>query len=941
MSVELDRRALVPSEREEVQDPIRARPAEPEPRRARIRLSDLDPRAIVREGPTLPFVAMALSGLVTQWDDHAFGVLLPEIRADFQADVAFIVGLQVFFGLVRQMIAPAFGYLADRVKRVWLLRAGSIVANGSSIATGLAGGIPMLAGARLGVQAGDAIVAPAGFPLLVDLYPSKVRARLFAFLGVAGNIGAAVGPVVAGTIAVVWGWRVAMVGLGALALGVSLLFFFVREPARGYVDRLEQGLGETAARTEPPPVGWREGWRAAARVHTIRRLWFAAPFLGAISVGTLSLMSFYYADEFGVGPQGRGLITSLSFGIGVGALVLGGPVADRAIRTRPGSIMVVMGAALVLQAVVFVMLWVSPTVVVSAALNIALAAVSATFLPALYAMLSLTIPPRIRGLGLSSALPFYAIGGLAIPVVTSIADTGGWRPAMLVFVPVALVAAAILGTAGPGVARDIASARAAAVAGEAAARARTTLLVARGIEVHHAGVQALFGVDLDVVDGEALALLGVNGAGKSTLLRAIAGVEPASSGAVVFDGRDVTHVPPSSLARDGIVLLPGGRAVLPTLTVRENLRAAAWLHGAHIEDALEWFPELGARLGVPAGALSGGEQHMLGLAMAFLSRPRLLLLDELSLGLAPPVIERLHAIVREIRARGTTLIVVEQDPAAARALAERAVFMEKGEVVFDGPLDELLGRSDLLRPAFLARAGIGPLAAARAEPSGRVALEARALVVDYGGVRALDGVSLEVRAGEITAIVGSNGAGKTTLFDALAGTVPATGTVALHGEVVGMLEPDARARRGLVRSFQAARLFPTLTVRETIAVALERHLGRMRASPREERGITRRVGELVDTFGLGHEAERRVGELSTATRRIVDLACAAAAQPSVVLLDEPSAGLAAAETTMLPPMLRRLVRETGCAMLLIEHDRQVVEQTADLVVTMELGRIVG
>jgi ABC-type branched-subunit amino acid transport system ATPase component len=213
--------------------------------------------------------------------------------------------------------------------------------------------------------------------------------------------------------------------------------------------------------------------------------------------------------------------------------------------------------------------------------------------------------------------------------------------------------------------------------------------------------------------------------------------------------------------------------------------------------------------------------------------------------------------------------------------------------------------------------------------------------VDYGGVRALDAVSLDARAGEITAIVGSNGAGKTTLFDALAGTVAAVGTVVLDGDRIDRLEPDARARRGLVRSFQTARLFPTLTVRETIAVSLERTLGRMRPWRREERRIARRVAELVDAFGLEHEVERRVGELSTATRRIVDLACAAASRPAALLLDEPSAGLAAAETTMLAPLLRRLVRETGCAMLLIEHDAEVVRRSADRVVTMELGRIVG
>jgi branched-chain amino acid transport system permease protein len=232
----------------------------------------------------------------------------------------------------------------------------------------------------------------------------------------------------------------------------------------------------------------------------------------------------------------------------------------------------------------------------------------------------------------------------------------------------------------------------------------------QGLTAAYGSLQVLFGVDLEVADGEMVALLGTNGAGKSTVLRAVAGLVPATGGTVELAGESLSGVPTDRIAARGFALVPGGRGVFPTLTVVENLRLATWLlrsdpgAAAAREDMLELFPALRDRLGVMAGNLSGGEQQMLSLAMAFVTRPRVLCIDELSLGLAPAVVAQLCDRVRRIHAAGTTVVLVEQSVNVALLLAGRALFLEKGEVRFSGPTADLLERPDLLRSVFIGTA---------------------------------------------------------------------------------------------------------------------------------------------------------------------------------------------------------------------------------------------
>ena len=238
------------------------------------------------------------------------------------------------------------------------------------------------------------------------------------------------------------------------------------------------------------------------------------------------------------------------------------------------------------------------------------------------------------------------------------------------------------------------------------------LLSVRDIDFSYGQLQVLFGISLEVRRGEALALVGTNGAGKSTLLRVVSGLETPSAGTVTFTGHDITGIRAEQLAGSGgLVLIPGGRAVFTDMTVEENLE----IHALGIRKdrglvrqrralVLETFPNLGERLSQPAGRLSGGEQQQLALAKALLLEPELLLIDELSLGLAPVVVSGLLEIVRRLHERGVSLVVVEQSLNIAAQLCDRAVFLEKGAVRFEGRTAELLEKDDIARAVFFGAA---------------------------------------------------------------------------------------------------------------------------------------------------------------------------------------------------------------------------------------------
>jgi ABC-type branched-subunit amino acid transport system ATPase component len=229
-----------------------------------------------------------------------------------------------------------------------------------------------------------------------------------------------------------------------------------------------------------------------------------------------------------------------------------------------------------------------------------------------------------------------------------------------------------------------------------------------GVEAFYGPIQVLFGIDLEVGEGEIVALLGTNGAGKTTILRVVSGVLPAAAGAVTWDGRSLLGLRPATIVRRGIVQMPGGRGVFPGMSVDENLEMGGFLYGRNkgvrrqaIDRVYELFPMLKERRRQVAGTLSGGQQQMLTLAKSFVMQPQLLLIDELSLGLAPVVVEQLLETVRRLNAEGVAVLLVDQHVDLALDVASRAYFIERGEIRFSGPSDDLRGRDDLLRSVFL------------------------------------------------------------------------------------------------------------------------------------------------------------------------------------------------------------------------------------------------
>ncbi len=237
------------------------------------------------------------------------------------------------------------------------------------------------------------------------------------------------------------------------------------------------------------------------------------------------------------------------------------------------------------------------------------------------------------------------------------------------------------------------------------------MLHIRDLNVHYGAIHALHGVSLEVNKGEIVTLIGSNGAGKSTTLRTVSGLLRPTSGSITFEGADLTSVPPHEIVRLGIAQSPEGRGIFANLSVDENLELGAYARprseraqiAADREKSLGLFPRLRERLKQNAGTLSGGEQQMLAMARALLAKPRLLLLDEPSLGLAPQVVQTIFKIIREINESGTTILLVEQNAHMALKVAHRAYVVQVGKIIMEGPASELAA-NDEVRKAYL---GVG------------------------------------------------------------------------------------------------------------------------------------------------------------------------------------------------------------------------------------------
>ena len=685
-------------------------------------------------------IVLALVQMMDYLDSSALATLAPDIQRTLHlSDTAFnaVISVQA---AVFVLGAVPLGLLADRSRRRLLVAgAAAGVAALATVATGAARGLGPLLLARIANEAGQSAILPVHNALLADGYPLRARARIFGLHGAAAPIGTLLGPLVAGgVVALVGGtaaWRWVFVLCAVPSLVLALLVTRLREPVRGAAEIAElcstdaDPSAETAA-----PVSLQSAAARMLAVPTFRRLFLAVGVLGFVLIAVPTSFSLYLDRAFRLSTGQRGLVIALVEIGAVAGVLLGGALTDRFLTTRPERALHLMAATTALFGVLFPLALALPSlplVVIGVVLAKGLQSIG---IVPVYGLVAGLAPYRLRSSAFTLlGLSIFLLGGFAGALLTGvISDAHGPQFALtVVVVPACLISALVARSATGTVAADL-SATAADLLEERDEAVRRSAggvvpaLQVRDLHVAYGSTKVLTGIDLDVQAGEVVALLGTNGAGKSTLLRALTGLTPTGRGTVRLDGRDITFSDPADRVAGGMVHLAGGKAVFATMSVRENLLVGthtyAW-EAARVRDqvaaVLLRFPVLAERLDQSAGSLSGGEQQLLAMAKALLLSPRVLLIDELSLGLAPAVVQDLVVVLAELRAGGVTVVLVEQSVNLALSLADRAVFLEKGTVQYDGPAAGLLERTDLLRAVFLAADGPALPVSLRTQPATR------------------------------------------------------------------------------------------------------------------------------------------------------------------------------------------------------------------------------
>ena len=676
-------------------------------------------RGALRAGGASTVLAVGAARMVDGVDHAALSVLAPDIQQSLGASDAVMGAIGGAFGVLFLLGSIPMSTLADRHPRKVIAAAAMAVWSAVVLATALVQNAFWLFVARLGTGVSQSYALPVNAPLLIDAYPIGARSRVVSLYGALEISGRVVGPLLAGglagAIAGPESWRWVFVAAAVLGMPVVVGLASIREPRRGR-NEMRAVLGHELAEDEgelPVSVGV-----AFERLRSIRSFrWFLTG-MAALGFALFSIplfLNLYLEDDLGLSAWDRGLFGAVTALPGIAALALAAPRADRLFRASPPRAVVFVGSMIAAFGTLIVVGLHMPNVVLVGtfyALGIALS--QAAFATTI-AVTSSVIPYRLRSRGTAMVGVYvFLFGGFFGAVLTGLlTDPLGRRGALtLVVLPATLAGGALISYGARFIRGDISRCveelleEKAEIDRVAGAGATVPAIQVRNLDFSYGPVQVLFDVDLDVQRGETLALLGTNGAGKSTLLRVISGLGVPTRGVVRLDGRTITYTDPEVRAGLGIVQLMGGNAVFPTLTVDENLRMAGFHDdGAQldrrVDAAIARFPVLGARRRTPAADLSGGQQQMLALAMALVHEPEVLLIDELSLGLAPIMVQELLATVRELRAQGQTMIVVEQSLNIALAIADRAVFMEKGQVRFDGPARELAERDDLARAVFL------------------------------------------------------------------------------------------------------------------------------------------------------------------------------------------------------------------------------------------------
>jgi MFS family permease len=432
-------------------------PAPPQDGRSR-----WDIRRVTGTAPALPLLVLFGLNAVDELDRTAFGVLAPDIRDHFGLSNQGILSLITAFSVVVLLLGLPIAHQADRRNRLGMARGGAIAWAGFSVLTGLAPAVAVLLIARLGSGLGKAVNDPTHNSLLADWYPPDTRARVYYLHKMANTVGQIVGPVSAGVLATLFTWRTPFVLFAVPTVVLVVISLRLVEPSRGVWDRRVAGADEAGIEVEEEPLPFREAWRTLWGIRSLRRVFFALPFLSASLIGLAALLSLFWEEVYGLNPAERGLLESSSevfqlLGIAAGALVV-----QRALSRDPSHVVKLLAVAGFVAGAALAAMALSPVFAGSVAGRIAFAVIAVSLIPGIYAVGSLVLPARCRALGFSAAGIFALPGIIFLPVAGGIGDAYGLRVGMLVLIPVYLLGSVILGSAGMHVNADIETNQAAA-----------------------------------------------------------------------------------------------------------------------------------------------------------------------------------------------------------------------------------------------------------------------------------------------------------------------------------------------------------------------------------------------------------------------------------------------------------------------------------------------
>ncbi len=684
---------------------------------------ELTVKDALKAGGTLTFTVLAVLSAFVSLESATLGTLAPDIRDTLGMSNAVIVFISAASGAFLMLGSLPMGWLADRARRGRIIGFATMFFSLMVAASGLANAF-LLVLARLGVGVARSNEFSVQGSLLADQYPIGTRGRLGVAIGFAGRITGTLSPVIVGGLATLIGgqsaWRWVFVILSLPVAVASFLAFRLPEPPRGQYEKKDV-IGQVIEDEHPLPISVEAAFARLLQIRTMKSVIFAFAAMGFGLFTVPILGNLFLEDEYGLGSFGRGAVGTTGGVATLAVIPFVGKYYDGLYRTDPSRALRLVGQLVLPSALLTPVQFFMPNAVLFTIVGIPSTVLLSSAFVMVGPVLTSVIPYRLRGMGQAlGSLYIFFIGATGGALLSGLLTQAyGTRTAIIaLFVPSTVLGGYFLLRGSTFIRNDLAMA-AAEIKEELEEHERRSLdpeavpaLQIRDIDFAYGQVQILFDVSFDVKRGEVLALLGTNGAGKSTILRVIAGLGTPSRGVVRLDGRSVTFVSPEMRSQLGIAMLPGGKGIFPDMTVRENLEMAAFNQRADreamiaaIDRTLGLFPELAERPDELGSSLSGGQQQLLAMAGVLTTDPKVLIIDELSLGLAPIMVERVVGLVRDLHAQGLTIIVVEQSLNVAMSIADRAVFLEKGHVRFEGAMKDLVERDDLARAVFLGAEG--------------------------------------------------------------------------------------------------------------------------------------------------------------------------------------------------------------------------------------------